>query len=94
MKNFTTSALAILTFSIAVTGCASNTDREVSFGDDMLKSQDMISFEENHRIFNYKNARFEWDGKNCAVYRGEDKSGKTIDQPLRDINKEPICVKN
>ena len=57
----------ILVSSFVLFGCAQEQNKTVSFGNDGLPSAEVIAFQEVDKRLGYRNARIEFDAKDCVL---------------------------
>ncbi len=67
--------------------------RDHSYGNDGLPSPEVIAFQKLDARLHYRNARIEYDGRNCAVYQGIGRDGRTHREPLLDEARRPLCTR-
>jgi hypothetical protein len=63
-----------------------------SYGNDVLPSAEMTAFHQTDARLRYRDARIEYDDRNCAVYQGKTRDGRVRREPLLGAGK-PICVR-
>ena len=82
--------MAVAVFML--TACV-QTKPEVSYGNDMLPSEQSLAFQRTHARLGYANARIKFDSRNCVVYQGTAPNGRVQQEPLRDKGGNQICYK-
>lgn len=65
--------------------------RTLSYGNDGLPSREVTAFQKMDARLHYRDARIEYDGRNCAVYQGVGPDGRTRREPLLDEARRPLC---
>ncbi|MBB3812845.1 hypothetical protein GGR60_002071 [Xanthomonas arboricola] len=65
--------------------------KEHKIDDGALPSAEVKAFERAQARYHYKDARFEWDASNCAVYEGTAPDGKRQQQPLTKEDGSRFC---
>lgn len=66
---------------------------ERSYGNDMLPSAEMIAFQKVDARLRYRDARFEYDAQNCAVYQGKARDGRVRSERLLSEAGRPFCTR-
>lgn len=62
-----------------------------SYGNDALPSTEMIAFQKVDARLRYRDARFEYDAQNCAVYQGKARDGRILRERLLSEAGRPFC---
>jgi hypothetical protein len=65
---------------------------ERSYGNDALLSAEMIAFQKVDARLGYRDARFEYDAEECAVYQGKAPDGKVRRERLLSASGRPFCT--
>ncbi|MBB3844603.1 hypothetical protein FHT13_002222 [Xanthomonas arboricola] len=86
----------VLFFSLAAL-CAScahtEQPKQHAYGNDALPSAESVAFEKTDARLRYRDARIEWDAKQCAVYQGVAADGQIRSEALHDAEGWPLCAK-
>lgn len=66
---------------------------ERSYGNDALPSAEMIAFRKVDARLRYRDARLEYDAKECAVYQGKAPNGQIRRERLLSEAGRPFCAR-
>jgi len=66
---------------------------ERSYGNDALPSAEMIAFQKVDARLRYRDARFEYDAEECAVYQGKAPNGQIRRERLLSESGRPFCTR-
>ncbi len=66
---------------------------ERSYGNDALPSAEMIAFQRVDARLHYRDARFEYDADNCALYQGRARDGRIRRERLLSPEGQPFCTR-
>ncbi|MFB9038494.1 hypothetical protein [Xanthomonas arboricola] len=81
-----------LAAALPLAGCAGHAVNHTHKIDDGgLPSAEVKAFERAQTQYQYRDARIEWDTKNCAVYEGIAPNGQRQQQPLTKEDGSRIC---
>lgn len=64
-----------------------------SYGNDALPSAEVTAFQKVDARLHYRDARIDYDAKECAVYQGVGPDGRVHREPLMDASRRPICTR-
>lgn len=67
---------------------------ERSYGNDALPSAEMIAFRKVDARLHYRDARLEYDAKECAVYQGKAPNGQIRRERLLSKAGRPFCTRH
>ncbi|WAJ26637.1 hypothetical protein [Antarcticirhabdus aurantiaca] len=62
-----------------------------SYGNDMLASAEVTAFQAVDAHLRYRDARIEYDARNCAIYQGIGPDGRVYRELLRNPDNTTIC---
>lgn len=86
-----TRSTLILVPVLALAACTHPGETTRSHGNDMLPSAETTAFQAADARLNWKNARIEYDARECAVYLGTAPDGQLRSEPLLGTNGQPLC---
>ncbi len=72
-------------------GTRASAPQQVPYGNDGLPSAEVTAFQEADARLRYRDARIEYDARNCAVYEGIAPNGRTQRELLRNPDNTTIC---
>ncbi len=64
-----------------------------SYGNDALPSAEMIAFQKVDARLRYRDARFEYDAEQCALYQGKAPDGRIRRERLLSESGRPFCTR-
>lgn len=72
-------------------GTRTSAPRPVPYDNDALPSAEVSAFQAVDARLGYRNARIEYDDRNCAVYQATGRDGRTYRELLRNPDNTTIC---